>query len=660
MRALGIGERAGERAQRFERSFLRKDRPVKATRLSPLLTAFGVAVPSIAWASPTVTVTAPASNGVVTDSVTVTGSVQSAITLASVHGQVVAPGSDLALVGNNFSGDVDLSAAAIGPVTLTVTATDTVGGTGSTDVPLIHDHAPTITVTTLEGTVARSSVRLQATCADADMYGCQSVSVSTSGTPLATANGTALDQTVSLGSYEGQALTLTFTATDTQGLKTSATRTVYVDTSPLLNPVATVDGPILDFDATRILFSTPQGITLRTRATSNDVVLSPTPQTYGHLTSLGAIWPGGELRNGVTTPNTATSVVAQGDYALLFTADVPTWRDVVNDVTTPIPTGSGSFGIGADIAANGVAALSWIPQGSIEQQIYTYVGGTFALLPHLSATTRYVMPLTDGTSIVFHQHLLGGSTRPPVFLSDLAGNETALTAQGTITSQPEEWPPADYQINGGWVAFTNTPNGTPIVVYTRSPSGTVAAVSPFNASTAIDAVSPTGEVVFAVAGGARYVGRAGGGMPATYSNSFLGRSVYADSSWYVMMGRTLFVHEPGGTDGGAPEAGADAGPQDAGGDATARDASASDAGADAETLGDASHPDATSGEADASVREDAGSAVTPVPTPPPDESGDGGGGGAVCSSSSSPGATGWLVLAIAACGALVRRRSRRA
>src|ERR1700682_3185866 len=99
-------------------------------------------------------------------------------------------------------------------------------------------------------------VALQATCTDTDMYGCASLSVAIGGVVIASTNGSPLDTTVSLSQCNGTAVTLVFTATDTQGMATTLSRLGYVDTSATLTEVARGDGPVLDFDATRILFAT--------------------------------------------------------------------------------------------------------------------------------------------------------------------------------------------------------------------------------------------------------------------------------------------------------------------------------------------------------------------------------------------------------------------
>ena len=252
-----------------------------------LTTAFGFAAKS-ASAAPVITLSAPAAGMVVQDSLTITGSVTSPYLINSAHAQVGGAGVDLTINSKAISGTLDISSVALGPVTLDVTATDAVNEAGSTSVSFIHDHPPVLNVATPDGFVANPGVRLQASCSDPDPYGCVSISVYG-----ITVNGTTLDQTVT--PTETGPLRLVFTATDSQGLTTTLSRMGYVPAPPVPNEVGHGDGPILDFDATRILFATDYSLFIRPRSVGPDTVIGPGGVTAAKLTSKGAVWPGGEL-----------------------------------------------------------------------------------------------------------------------------------------------------------------------------------------------------------------------------------------------------------------------------------------------------------------------------------------------------------------------------
>ena len=365
------------------------------------------------------------------DSVSVSGTLQSAYTVSSVQGQLQgASAQNLTLNGTNYTGTLDASSVAVGPMTLTVAATDALAGVGSASVSLIHDHPPTISVATQSGFVARPSLHLQATCNDPDMYGCATLSVAVGGAVVASANGSTLDTMVSLSQYDGKAVTLTFTATDTQGMSASVSRSGNVDTALDLPIVAQGDRPILSFDATRILFATDVSLVIRPRAGGTDTVAGTGTFSSAYLTSHGAIWPGGEWRDGVALTNAATGdLVANGDYAGWTTINDTTivgnvaayWRDVATDTTTQIASG-GYQTYGPSVASNGDMVFTWIAPSSQYQRVYRYRGGVSTEIP--GSCVRCDGALTDGVNVVYHQHLLGGG-RGETYLYD-GTTETVL------------------------------------------------------------------------------------------------------------------------------------------------------------------------------------------------------------------------------------------
>lgn len=253
--------------------------------------------------SPVVTISTPAAASTVEDVISITGTVTSMYTLSSVQAQVNGVSQALTFTATSFAGSIDISSVPIGPITLTIAATDSLNNVGTSAIALVHDHRPILTVDVAKGFVARPTVRLRAACADVDMYGCASLDVKVDGAIIASTAGATLDQTVSLTQYNGKALTLTFSATDTQGLTTTFARAGYVDTNPTLVEVARGDGTILDFDETRLLFVTDNTVVLRSRIGGPDVVVGSAAVTRGGLTSHGAIWPGGRVEGRCTALN---------------------------------------------------------------------------------------------------------------------------------------------------------------------------------------------------------------------------------------------------------------------------------------------------------------------------------------------------------------------
>ncbi|MBV9950191.1 MAG: hypothetical protein JOZ69_25345 [Myxococcales bacterium] len=651
-------------------------------------------------AGPVVSITSPLPNAAVGDAVAVACSVQSTFTLstptAQLTGGAVQP---LTVSSAGFSGTLDASSLPIGPLTLTVNVTDSVSQTGSATVSLVHDHPPVLTVGTPDGVLGRPDVRLQAQCADADMYGCASLSVSIGAAVLASTTDPVLDTTVSLVAYAGQAVTLTFTATDTQGMTTSLTRSAYVDTNPTLTEVAVGDGPILDFDATRILFAKDTNLVLRPRSGGADMTLAtgivrgnfvgdPYLTSHAYLTSHGAIWAGGELRDdtisaNAITPDGNSELAAKGDYAAwLLAGDAGAtfyWRNIATDSTSALASNLNLANNDLQIAANGDAVFSIVvfnSASSVDQQkvILSRDGGAPLVIP--SAFPRFIGGQTDGVNVIYQQFLAGGTYGGTALYS--SGTEIQLPACASLQ-------PGIYAVSGGWTAFESCASVTaPRVVYTRSPGGTIAQASVFNADTVLDALDDTGTVVYH-ANGSRYVGAAGGGVPATFSDNTLGRVVALDGHWYEVVGQALLLYAPtdagagvggsledgasvpgdsGSGDGGASSS-SDASSQASDGQSTASDASpqadgqgavsdASSQSADAGSRG-MSGSDAT---IDAGMNPDAGAGTGTTDGPADHPSGSSGGGGCAAGGRRSNTGAGIAMLMAIACGSLVRRRTR--
>src|SRR5262249_27251403 len=139
-----------------------------------------------------------------------------------------------------------------------------------------------------------------------------------------------------------------------------------------------------------------------------------------------------------------------------------------------------------------------------------------------------------------------------------------------------------------------------LVAYTRAPDGTIALASAFNAMTQLEALSDDGAIIYLVNGN-RYLGRAGV-VPSQITT--LGRPVFRDAQWYIVLGASLFqVNASAGPlpDGGIDDGGSanDGSVSDAGGvDSGASDGSATDATIDG-APGDASAGDTGASDADA-------------------------------------------------------------
>jgi hypothetical protein len=680
-----------------------------------------LAIPSHALASISLQVTSPMANQAEGASLSVSVSVSSTYAVTSVSaqsGSVSAALTAPSAAGQPWTGTLAIGNLPFGAASLTVTATDALDNTGSTTVSYVHHNPPAIQVTSpVNGSVAHPSLTLAATCSDD--VGCLQpnmqpgfevwVGPEDQG-QLFTTSGNTLNQTVDLTAYDGQQVSITFTALNADEQTTTISEIIYVDASPQLVEVESAPGTILDFDPTRLLYEAlDNSLVIRNRQTQAETTIGTpslggaNPQS-GSLTSVGAVWfsndPSSACLEGSTsiwywnggaatqfgpmpdcTPPPAGAVIA-GDWALLPMTGAPVGStltlqtlDLVTGVTTDHP-----FTIGAgDLAASTITTagdLFVIAGGNSGDPVLRDHGGTVDTLGTVDSPATGV--LTDGVNLVLGvANPVDGGYWIDQFSID-GGTQTLLAPSAAPASEPPP-PGTMFQANNGWIAYVQASVGVN-QVWSLSPTGTKAEVSIFNSNSTIDTLGPTGQVMFmnngdddaGVAVG-RYLGAALE-LPQRVS-SMLGRSVEGCDGWYVVIGGSLFRvagTENAGTgcpavDGGAVSEAGNNGIDGGFVDATAVDAAggggieagsggedASGSGGDARGSVDA--PGSGGSSTDASKGEDSSAGG------PSSETGGGGdasGGGCAVAFGGGDGVSPWP-MAIAALGAMMSaRRIRR-
>jgi hypothetical protein len=166
--------------------------------------------------------------------------------------------------------------------------------------------APAIVVTAPSlGAVARPTLLVQASCTDPGPAGCLEFQARIGGAtgPIVATGATTIDQSIDLAAYDGQATTLWIAAHDDAGQWTEIAVPIWVEASPVLTPVATVVGEVLDVDATRVLYLDPTAVVrVRRRTDGAESVLGPVREVrFGRLTSTGAIYASREGAPGCAT-----------------------------------------------------------------------------------------------------------------------------------------------------------------------------------------------------------------------------------------------------------------------------------------------------------------------------------------------------------------------
>jgi hypothetical protein len=516
----------------------------------------------------TVGIWTPLPGTVVGDTLQVKAKVTSTYEVTSVVATVADRQVTLTHSGTDWIGTLILTGLPQASTTLTVTATDYYAHTASSSVTFTHALPPTLSVTyPINGTVVRSgSARVAGSCEPA---GC-TVGAYIGSTLLASATNT-LDVMVSFASREGTKFRLEIRATGTASLKTSAYRRMYVESSSHLTEVAAASGLVWDVDATRLLYydSLLAGgsLNIRNRSSGADVFLKgvgrdatslhlDTVPQYGYLTSAGAVFAtwaptsagssaadlntpqAWDWNGAVLTPLTAAgalrvgSLNANGAWEVWQQGTTLMRRDAGSGIGLTVATGL--LNDRPDVAASGDVVYTK------QYQLFRYRDGiNTQLSTDGSSSLSYSGPLTDGTSVVHSKnsapnYRIGYMEVPPVDVI-LSGPRTQFPAVRR-----------DYDIAGGWTAFTTPSADGALQVWTRSPTGELRQVTFFGSDSRVAGVGTDGTVIYTHAG-RRYVSVPDYTAPAIDIGADFGdpavnvRGVaWRDGQLLVLIGRSVF------------------------------------------------------------------------------------------------------------------------
>jgi hypothetical protein len=342
--------------------------------------------------------------------------------------------------------------------------------------------------------------------------------------------------------------------------------------------VEQVPGTIIDVQPGQILFFDRSNmLSIEDRNTHAITQIPNVPgklPLYGYLSPHGAIfvtegadstteeldeWRDGSLIKLLGSINSGASLVVKGKYAIYSGADTCCssyslfLRDLDLGTTTLVATNAGN--VFNDVAANGDVAY-WTHATPPGYQIFRYRNGVSAQLTSDTALLN-TYPVTDGINIAYSKH-------NPCCGSE-NGSVAVYTANGEIVldSFRNSWPHpyTEYQVAGGFVAYTKVGPSGELQVWERDPSGAVGQVSPSGKSAVILAMDPGGGVMFGTDAQPRpdaridhylYLGKLRSTptnlgtsintVPGAYAGGF-----WQDGSWYETIGGTLsrFVPDPG-------------------------------------------------------------------------------------------------------------------
>lgn len=489
----------------------------------------------------------PTSNQIVWTNFNVQVAVQSTYQLQGVTATIDGRTSNLVFSASTWNGTISLAGTTSGQKTLTILASDVFGGIGQTQVVILKDLPPTITV--LEpatGTVARPTVHVVAQGADDGPAG--AIVNVFAGTNLVASGTNNVDAFVNILDSEGQPVSLTFTAVDSIGQSISAYRTVYVFTDTNWLQAAVVEGPILDVSPNTILFVDDNKLMTKSRQTGVETVLldntNITPAA-GFLTPSGAIFITAPDTNFYTYiydlhDGTLTNVDSGGSVQYFqIQGDFVSWnygyKVILYSVSAQTNVVVSTAGYPSCLASNG--DVIYVVQGIkyLSNELWRFRNGTNTELAFGSYFYYYLAPSTDGTNVVYGKvpYPTGPSTPSVVALNDGATETLLGTNYGGRSYQ---------MVNNGWVAYTDLGTGDIRQIWTRSPAGTGAQQSFFGTDSSIVVLAPNGQIIFGN-GGHLYLPNQGS-LPkdlGAWNFGAAGKVFWQQGLWYAQIGSSLFV-----------------------------------------------------------------------------------------------------------------------
>ncbi len=321
--------------------------------------------------------------------------------------------------------------------------------------------------------------------------------------------------------------------------------------------VESVNGSIWDVHPDRLLYlGTSGALTVLDRTTREETVIMDgqgqlpkygflTPkgvmlmeQSGSSLTSLIYDWRDGQLIN-LGQPNSTFSLKVNGNYAIWnsYAGGGVTpliLRDLITGTNVEVHSDCGNWY--NDVTDDGTVVY-WSSEGwptpPLDYNIFRYRDGVTTQLTN-DTNLMNVYPVTDGINVVYKKLTANLSNRTYEITMYGTSGEVTLTSARSL----EPYPPSDYQVDNGWVAFTDLDSEGHLQVWALSPLGEKIKITDGESSSRIDALGPNGELTFEN-GGRLYLAMLD--STAIDIGSSSSKSFWQDEQWFLIDGGTLSV-----------------------------------------------------------------------------------------------------------------------
>ena len=235
-------------------------------------------------------------------------------------------------------------------------------------------------------------------------------------------------------------------------------------------------------------------------------------------------------------------------------------RDLSTGSSIVVATDDGSaLGEPHDVAANGDVIYTGVPSGGSYFQLYRYRNGMTEQLTN-DASDQNTAPRTDGANVAYRKTPGCCSPSGSVAVNYAGTGELILNSFRNSLPLPDD----DYQIAGGWVAYTRPGTDGRLQVWRHSPAGVDDQVSPSGHSAIVAGVNDAGAVMYSypvgecctnlymsdspgssVAMSSRPIAAVSAGARGSASYDFV---FWDGSDWLLTKGGKVYRLQPAGTD----------------------------------------------------------------------------------------------------------------
>jgi len=453
--------------------------------------------------------------------------------------------------GGIYRGDLSLTGLAGDTLALTVSATDTQNNTGDTAITFIYrplnDPGVSLTIdNAVDSSVVRSALPLNARSAG------NTIQVYKSESTYDQLIMTVQDSlpSLELSQYNGQRLTLKVVATDSLGRTARKQLTAFVESSPYLSEYLTVNGKLLDFRYNKALIAEkgtgyPVLVDAATGQQSLPLVNAPVQESQAFVTPEGAMFVAAqtiyEWKNGqMVFQVDGGSLSVSGSYAC-WKKEIGALRrkNLITGVIDSVAITGDGGGL-PNVASNG--SVVFIVGGRTYSVIYRYDSGQVSAVTPVTGGRFDIDPLTDGHNIIYSAANFS-ATKSLYFYNGQLQTNLPLTGE-TSNVRPH----FSYQLNNKYSAFVR--NGE---VTVRDTFGNMRQVTNFtdcsDCIVSVDYLNSEGALMASSGNDGRYFINSNGqsrritAMPQQYSiytPEVWSRSFYDSTSWYILIGKTLF------------------------------------------------------------------------------------------------------------------------